>query len=346
MNKIEVIKKGKEKYVSVKLSPAQTINTREAEQLRKGQVYQLINPDIGVKRKTELIYRVTNYMSLKEYLQAVTSKKGFLNMVLSVLDMVNESQRLMLSTKNFLISTNYIFVEPGTRTLMYVYLPIINYDVESDIKHFFQSLAFETVFNQLEDCGFVKEYIAYFGNHPNFSIYDFELFMRQMNGESVAPGDKQSDKEIEFKGADLKPQENIMMYAHPSKLLGGQQASVVGTTVLGAPEYGTTVLAPEELNRVIYPYIVRVSNGEKVSVNKKNFSIGQSASVDYMVSGNNAVSRNHAEIIIQNGDYFVLDKGSTNGTYIDDERLQVDTLTEIKPGQMLRFANESYEFNV
>lgn len=367
MNKIAVIKKRKEKYVYVKLLPVQAINTREAEILGSRQVYYLINPDIQIKKKSELLYKVTNYVSLKEYMQTVTTKQRFVATILSVLDMVRESQQLMLNTKNFLLNSEYIFVEPSTKRLMYIYLPIINYDVELEIKQFFQSLAYDTVFNQFEDCGYVKEYIGYFNEHPNFSIYDFEMFVRRINGESVVPGDRQ----VNIENTIANKMDNVTMYAHPSKLLikdspingtDDREYNVIpqvqpmgttvlgvgdsGTTVLGAAQYGTTVLSPEELNRVVYPYIKRRSSGDKIQVNKKNFTVGQGSGVDYAVTDNSAVSRNHAEIVVKSDGYYIVDKNSTNGTYIDDEKIPADVMTEIKAGQMLRFANDEYEFNI
>lgn len=57
------------------------------------------------------------------------------------------------------------------------------------------------------------------------------------------------------------------------------------------------------------------------------------ANCDYVISDNNAISRKHATISIANGKYYVVDNSSTNGTYIDDIRIDADKSYEILPGQ-------------
>lgn len=50
------------------------------------------------------------------------------------------------------------------------------------------------------------------------------------------------------------------------------------------------------------------------------------------------VSRFHAVLLCENGQVFVTDTGSVNGTYINDHRLDADMRYEIRPGQRLRLA--------
>ncbi|MDE6209395.1 MAG: FHA domain-containing protein [Lachnospiraceae bacterium] len=376
MNKVVVIKKKKEKYVYVKLLPNQAINNREIEMLNSGRVYQLISPETN-RKNTELLYKVSNYVSLKEYLQSVTSKTKFINIVLSILDMIKESQGMMLHTKNFILNTEHIFIEIQSKKLMYVYLPIVNYDAEIDFSEIFYNLAFDTVFNQFEDCSYVKEYINYFNVHPNFSVYDFETFIREMNGENISYGDKKVNIESSIqpkKKADTIFQNTmyastsdldrkIANVAHPSKILSNTKnesnseinetsilgAANYGTTVLDEAEQGTTILSSEILGvtKVIYPTIIRKNTNEEIYINKNCFTVGKSSTSDYCINDNNAISRKHASIITTNDNrYFIIDENSTNGTYIDDIKIESKIEIEILPNQLLRFADVEFEFKV
>ena len=376
MNKVVVIKKKKEKYVYVKLLPNQAINNREIEMLNSGRVYQLISPETN-RKNTELLYKVSNYVSLKEYLQSVTSKTKFINIVLSILDMIKESQGMMLHTKNFILNTEHIFIEIQSKKLMYVYLPIVNYDAEIDFSEIFYNLAFDTVFNQFEDCSYVKEYINYFNVHPNFSVYDFETFIREMNGENISYGDKKVNIESSIqpkKKADTILQNTmyastsdldrkIANVAHPSKILsntkGESNSEINETSILGAANYGTTVLDEAEqgttilsseilgVTKVIYPTIIRKNTNEEIYINKNCFTVGKSSTSDYCINDNNAISRKHASIITTNDNrYFIIDENSTNGTYIDDIKIESKIEIEILPNQLLRFADVEFEFKV
>lgn len=412
MSRIAIVKKKKEKYVHIKLSGNEMINTREIELLNSHQINSLIDPETGKKNKSELFYKVSNYISLKEYLKSVTSKDRFLNIIISILETLKDTQKVMLYNKNFILDTEYIFVEPQSKMLLYIYLPVVNYDFEQDIKRFFMNIVYDTVFNQFEDCTYVSQYIAYFNQHTNFSVFDFEMFVRELNGEDMRSGDKKVELKLPHPSKFLdsnvklcprcgKEYTNVdnfcdvcgirlvykdsdtsfssfssgspnFMYATPieeeiEQVQNGTQQMTLsdrigsinqnsnsgskpyvpqyskGTTVLGAIDYGTTVLSFEQLNRIAYPSLLRTKDGKKITVNKCTFVIGKSeASCDYVISDNNAISRKHATISIANGKYYVVDNSSTNGTYIDDIRIDADKSYEILPGQKIRFADDEF----
>lgn len=412
MSRIAIVKKKKEKYVHIKLSGNEMINTREIELLNSHQINSLIDPETGKKNKSELFYKVSNYISLKEYLKSVTSKDRFLNIIISILETLKDTQKVMLYNKNFILDTEYIFVEPQSKMLLYIYLPVVNYDFEQDIKRFFMNIVYDTVFNQFEDCTYVSQYIAYFNQHTNFSVFDFEMFVRELNGEDMRSGDKKVELKLPHPSKFLdsnvklcprcgKEYTNVdnfcdvcgirlvykdsdtsfssfssgssnFMYATPveeeiEQVQNGTQQMTLsdrigsinqnsniggkpyvpqyskGTTVLGAIDYGTTVLSFEQLNRIAYPSLLRTKDGKKITVNKCTFVIGKSeANCDYVISDNNAISRKHATISIANGKYYVVDNSSTNGTYIDDIRVDADKSYEILPGQKIRFADDEF----
>lgn len=412
MSRIAIVKKKKEKYVHIRLSGNEMINTREIELLNSHQINSLIDPETGKKNKSELFYKVSNYISLKEYLKSVTSKDRFLNIIISILETLKDTQKVMLYNKNFILDTEYIFVEPQSKMLLYIYLPVVNYDFEQDIKRFFMNIVYDTVFNQFEDCTYVSQYIAYFNQHTNFSVFDFEMFVRELNGEDMRSGDKKVELKLPHPSKFLdsnvklcprcgKEYTNVdnfcdvcgirlvykdsdtsfssfssgspnFMYATPieeeiEQVQNGTQQMTLsdrigsinqnsnsgsklyvpqyskGTTVLGAIDYGTTVLSFEQLNRIAYPSLLRTKDGKKITVNKCTFVIGKSeASCDYVISDNNAISRKHATISIANGKYYVVDNSSTNGTYIDDIRIDADKSYEILPGQKIRFADDEF----
>jgi pSer/pThr/pTyr-binding forkhead associated (FHA) protein len=51
------------------------------------------------------------------------------------------------------------------------------------------------------------------------------------------------------------------------------------------------------------------------------------------------VSRRHAELRFDGENVFVTDTGSSNGTFVNDHRLPVDTEYQLSPGQTLRLAS-------
>lgn len=125
------------------------------------------------------------------------------------------------------------------------------------------------------------------------------------------------------------------------------QNSFNETTVLSSAMMGgeTTVLnanpmAPD-------PCLARIKTGERISINKPVFRIGKEKSyVDYFIADNTAISRSHANIHTENGEYFIEDTNSTNHTYINGKLINSNIKTKLTNGDKVRLANEDFIFTV
>jgi hypothetical protein len=119
------------------------------------------------------------------------------------------------------------------------------------------------------------------------------------------------------------------------------------TVVLGTEEFdgGTTVLGADVYEEQIYPYLIREKTQEKISVNRSFFKIGKDlSSNDYIVSDNNAVSRNHAEIMTKETRFYIFDKNSTNKTYVDGRAIPPQEEIELFSGTKIKLGNEEFVF--
>ena len=93
------------------------------------------------------------------------------------------------------------------------------------------------------------------------------------------------------------------------------------------------------------PYIVRVDNGEKVIIQKQVFKIGKaSRGVDYHVSDNGAISRQHAIITKKEDGYYIKDNKSTNHTYVDGRELGEGEEVLLKNNSKFKLADEEFQF--
>lgn len=99
--------------------------------------------------------------------------------------------------------------------------------------------------------------------------------------------------------------------------------------------------------QITYPYLIRKNSFDRMDINKPVFRIGKERSyVDYFVADNNAISRIHADIITKNNSFFVKDENSTNGTYVNGNRLSPNEEVQVFDGDIITFANEEFEFHI
>jgi pSer/pThr/pTyr-binding forkhead associated (FHA) protein len=64
------------------------------------------------------------------------------------------------------------------------------------------------------------------------------------------------------------------------------------------------------------------------------YKVGRSKHCVFVLN-DRSVSRTHAEVTAQDGSVLIMDVGSTNGTFVDDQRIVEPT--QVKPGQAIRF---------
>lgn len=91
--------------------------------------------------------------------------------------------------------------------------------------------------------------------------------------------------------------------------------------------------------------LTRRSNGEVILINKETFVIGKErARVNGCITGNKAVSRVHATIMLKPDGFYIVDNDSTNKTYINGSVIYPMNETKINSGDIIKLANEEFDF--
>lgn len=136
------------------------------------------------------------------------------------------------------------------------------------------------------------------------------------------------------------PQQN----AYPAPPTIPQVAEGAGETVLLNEGSGETTLL-SETNQVM-AILVKTKTGEKVTIGKREFKIGKERSkVDYCIT-NNSVSRIHAIITFENGDYYIKDNNSTNYTYVNGEAIAASQKVKLNNNDRIKFSDEEFQFKL
>ncbi len=95
------------------------------------------------------------------------------------------------------------------------------------------------------------------------------------------------------------------------------------------------------------PQAYLVKGGERTLVSKMVFRVGKSYDqADFIIEGNKSVSRHHADIVCENGFFFVIDRGSLNHTMVNGEMLVPNKKKAVRNRDKIKFANEEYVFEI
>lgn len=93
------------------------------------------------------------------------------------------------------------------------------------------------------------------------------------------------------------------------------------------------------------PYLIRKRTKEKIVINRSLFKLGKEAAyVDYCISDNPTVSRNHADIVKKQDGYYLVDKNSLNHSFVNGKKLAADEYRKLENGCLIQLADEVFEF--
>lgn len=127
-----------------------------------------------------------------------------------------------------------------------------------------------------------------------------------------------------------------------------EDIDVAHTGILGGAYFDdkhSGILSDYTERWVIEAYLVRLSNNERIVLKKPVFRVGRDETkVDYCIN-NTGVSLIHIEFRQIDEKFYVKDLNSTNGTYINSERIESDMFYKIIHGDFIRIANEEFVFN-
>ena len=113
------------------------------------------------------------------------------------------------------------------------------------------------------------------------------------------------------------------------------------TTVLSQDAGETTVLS----RNVNGGTLIRKKNAEQIKVNSETFIIGRERkSVNYCITDNSSISRNHAKLVVENGKTYLVDMKAANGTFVNGAKAMPNQKIELKSGDKITLADEELEF--
>src|SRR6267142_6430517 len=77
----------------------------------------------------------------------------------------------------------------------------------------------------------------------------------------------------------------------------------------------------------IFPVVIYVQGNDQqtLSLNHTPYTVGRKVDRDLVIPAPR-VSREHAQIVAENGEFFVVDQGSKHGTFVNGERVDRRTL--------------------
>lgn len=229
-NKVKRIEKNNMTFLEIKSIKGQQLDLTQVEAITKGKIEGLIPLTIKDGHSFTMIYNITGMSSLNEYLQSTQMNKQHFGFLLqNIFDVCKNLEAHFFHQSNLLLSMNRVKVDPASKRLYFVYLPLQRYDNEMSLKEFLLEILNVASFGEEEDLTYVQDYIRILNTGVNFSIFELEQYINSLTNRGVVT---QQKKKCPNCGHMVSADANFCTncrYSYISKGVTGQMGG--GTTV-------------------------------------------------------------------------------------------------------------------
>lgn len=96
--------------------------------------------------------------------------------------------------------------------------------------------------------------------------------------------------------------------------------------------------------------LIKITTNEEIEISTPKMIIGRAVSeknkpiVDYSIETNSMISRFHAVIIFKNKEFYLVDCGAVNKTFLNSEELEINKEYLLHDGDVIKLANEKFRF--
>lgn len=299
--------------------------------------------------KTCLKFNITSRKSLKQISSGGMKRNDFIPLLYGVIDTLMKCEEYTLDSNSILLNSQYIYINDETKEVELIYIPVLQQSNEESLENRLKQMILQLEYNSFENTEYVSGIIKYLEQQDVFSLKEFRTYISEISGDLEAEW-----KKIMQAGKVRMPALNLTRTKQPEP---AQQ----NWTGPGPGREGTVPEHPKEVseedslsercteNKGMQPlkkaYIKRCRTNEKVLIDKKVFKIGTERDfVDYCVNGNPTISRNHANIVLEKDEYYIVDMNSKNHTAVNGRMLNGAEKVKLIHGSRIQLSDELFEF--
>ncbi len=346
---MEYIQQDNREFLCRKLGPEDKIDTVTFGMLQNNRISGLLPMHLQEQDDEKaLLFDVTGLSSLQTSLRrGRLSKSGLLVLLKSLANTVAEVEDYLIPEEMLVFDDESIFLDPRENRAVILCLPIER-TVSAGLREYCRLLLRRDTFDPSENQRYLDLlYTAICVDDRSIaSICDA---IRAVERGDAPPPPSGSSGRRKAQSVPSAPAPDGGRA--PQKLVRGEQG---GFSDAGAPRKlnrggydGGTMRSGGDEAGLSGAYLVREKTGEQIPITKSEFRLGKNQmQTDFCIQGNPTISRLHAAILYRNRRFFIVDKNSANGTYVNKEQLRNGQEVPLSRGDSIRLSNEMFYFFV
>lgn len=301
------------------------------------------------ENKQCLKFNTSSRIRVSEFLDEQVRKKDFLQVFSSIVENLKRCEAYSLDTNNILLDSSYIYVNKETREAELLYCPVIWENESEDIRSRLKSFVLKLDYASSDNALYASKITKYLEQESSFSMDGLKRLLEELKVEE--------EKELGklFQAGKIKmPTMNLTQSKQPEPAqenwVGPRQKEIESeeNNPRQTKELSDDNVKNEDTSaHLIKAVLRRKKTGEEILIYKQVFKIGTEKDfVDYCIEDNPTISRSHANIVIENEEYYIMDMNSKNYTIVNGRLLVGARKVKLIHGSSILLADEEFEFSL
>lgn len=367
----------KEKMLkTVKGRQGQHLNQREANLICDGVVEGVLRFTSQVKKKNVVLsYDLGGLVTLDDFLHMNgMGKRLFVVLLRNIVLVLKGIEEHRFSKSLLMWSLQSIYVEPSSWHVYMMYVPLQPFETTGSLTTLLLEFISLCNFEPNENIEYVQQLVREVNSVTSYTVGMLESYCDKVSKELLSDKMKNDCQDIcstcgfkltaeeaicPFCGKQILAQARTYLRDDPKrnsadfwttkeecKKRTNESKLSRGTISINEDENGVVTVFRGTQRIVQSVWLEDCMHVGKIYISKFPFRIGKMEGVtDYQIC-NNAVSRKHADILKEQSKYYIVDLGSTNGTYLNGKRIQPGVKEVLSEGMFVKFANSEFKIHI
>lgn len=307
MEHITVKKKIDRLIISHKIDKTEQINSMELDIINRAEIPALLPVQIlRTLRGKKIRFVVESLSDLRAYLKSNLQFDHFADIILQIVDTIQACESHGIRCGNLELNCDLSYYDYNHKRVRMIYWPLISLSEYSNVSAYFMELG-SVYTTSSYDSEFRMKYLKFFDTRAQFDLERFRQYVEKLTKEW---------------------QEKQVGRVKTEDPYGGKKPDGPGPTVA-----------------LMTATLHRKSTQNNITISRYPFTIGRIAKFcDYAVEEDGAISKRHVTILLRNGQAYIRDNASTNGTKINGLPIPPNTDVELPSGATFQIGKEEFVF--
>lgn len=326
--KLKTVFKNEQTFLILKLKKKEMVNESLIHSIEHSDFSALINASwTKAGGSNRLIFDISNLVSLAEYIKSGIAQEKFFEMTDQIRLILERCSKASMPLNNLVCNLKYSYYDIKSGKIHMIYAPVSNGSYRSNVTKFLYLFTKKASIIE-SDSNIMSRYRNFLDErmflqkkrkdkNAVFSYNDLYNFLHEIKAtdkheEHTVPEQANNSHET-YQPVRFESKNDATLKSNERDRNGKVNS---GTVKAGTPRQ-------IEQNSMVY---LEDAGYIKHEISRFPFTLGRDDASDLVIN-DKYVGSKHAQIVFEDGKYFLVDNNSTNGTYVDGAQI---TRTELK----------------